>query len=136
MKIQASTDYAIRIMLYLHQHKGELHTAMTIAEAIGITYPNFIRIADKLRKGGLVRTIQGRSGGQVLGKDAHEVRVYDVFFAIEGDLQINRCLEDDQFCSRGNPENCEVHTFLSTLQGKMIEEMSEQTIADFADECA
>jgi len=109
---------------------------MAIAEAIGITYPNFIRIADKLRKGGLVRTIQGRSGGQVLGKDAHEIRVYDVFFAIEGDLQINRCLEDDGFCSRGNPEDCEVHTFLSTLQGKMIEEMSDQTIADLADECA
>ena len=133
MKMQTSTEYAIQILLHLHQNQGELHTAMNIAEAVGITYPNFIRIANKLRKQGLVQTVQGRSGGQTLGRSAHEIRLYDVFFAIEGDLQINRCLEDDQFCSRGNPEDCDVHAFLRTLQGKMIGEMSEQTIADLAD---
>jgi len=109
---------------------------MTIAEAVGITYPNFIRISDKLKKQGLVNTIQGRGGGQRLGKAAHEIRFYDVFFAIEGDLQINRCLQEDRFCSRGNPDECEVHSFLRDLQGKMILEMSDQTIADLADECA
>ena len=136
MKIQASTDYAIRILLHLHRNGGELHSAMSIAEAVGMTYPNFIRISNKLRKQGLVSTVQGRGGGQVLAKAAHEIRFYDVFLAVEGELQINRCLQEDRFCSRGTPDECDVHGFLRELQGKMIGAMSGQTIADLVDECA
>ena len=132
MKIQISTDYALRILRYLHENKGELHTAMNIAQAIGITYPVFIKIANQMKREKLLNSAQGRHGGYQLGKPAHEISFYDVYLCIEGDLQINRCFKEteDEPCTNGHKAHCKLHQFLHSLQDEMIASMSEVSIAD------
>ena len=130
MKIQVITDSAVRVLQYLHeQNNKELHTAMSIAEAIGIPYPNFIKIAGRLKEHNLVNPIPGRSGGYMLGRPAHEISLYDVFLAIEGGLVINPCL-NGQPCKRGKHRDCRLHSALRDLQGKIATELSSLTIAD------
>jgi len=131
MKIQISTDYAIRILHYLDTHKG-MHTATDIADAIDITYPFFIKIANRLKKQGLLSSVQGRNGGYMLGKLAHEISLYDVFMCVEGELQISHCIQKGVPCTQGKSRNCKLHKAWHTLQSKMIEEMSTQYIADLA----
>jgi len=131
MKFQISTDYAIRILLYLHESpKGELPTAMSIAKAMGITYPFFIKVAHQLKQKGLLDTVQGRNGGYMLARPGGEISLYDVFLAIEGKLQINRCLEEDEFCSRDAVGACPIHDYLEELQASMVARMSKKYIAD------
>jgi len=132
MKIQISTDYALRILRYLHENKGELHTAMNIAQAIGITYPVFIKIANQMKKEELVNSAQGRNGGYQLGKPAYKISLYDVFLCIEGDLQINRCFNEneDEPCTNGHKAHCKLRKFFQGLQDEMIASMSEVSIAD------
>ena len=132
MQVQISTDYAIRILQYLHRNKDDLPTAMTISQSIGITYPFFIKIANQLKQKGLLSAVQGRNGGYRLARPACQISIYDVFLSIEGTLQINRCLQDDQHCSRGARENCQMHRFFRSLQDKLVEEMSSKNIADFS----
>jgi len=134
MQMQISTDYAIRILQYLHENGNgeELHTAMHIAQAIGITYPFFIKIANLLKQRGLICAVQGRNGGYRITGPAHEVSVYDVYLCMEGALQINRCFKsEDEPCTNGNKEDCKVRGFLSRLQNDVIiAEMSKKKIAD------
>ena len=130
MQLQISTDYAVRILQYLHIHRDDLPTAMTISQSIGITYPFFIKIANQLKQKGLLTAVQGRNGGYKLAKPAEDVSLYDVFLAIEGDLQINRCLQEENKCTRGEPHACRLHVFLRNLQDKVITEMSGLTIKD------
>ena len=68
----------------------------------------------------------------MLAKPASEVSKYDVVYAMEGDLQINRCSKDDKFCSLDATETCPVHDFLLLLQNNMIVTMSRKYIADFS----
>ena len=131
MQVQISTDYAIRILQYLHKHRDDLPTAMTISQAVGITYPFFIKIANQLKQRGLLSAVQGRNGGYRLGRPAHEISVYDVFHSIEGDLQINRCLKEDKHCNRGARDDCRLHKFFHGLQEKIIEDMANKYIIDF-----
>jgi len=105
---------------------------MNIAEATRMTYPFFIKIANQLKTHGLLSSVQGRNGGYYLGKPAHTISFYDVFLAMEGELQINQCLRGDQFCSKCDPKNCKTHEFLYSLQEKMILELSNRTVADLA----
>lgn len=133
MQIQASTDYALRILHYLDQHKHDLPTAMTISKAVGITYPFFIKIATQLRQHGLLHAVQGRNGGYRLNKPAKEISIYDVFLAIEGPLEINRCLKEDSDCARNSNNECKFHVFFGEAQGALIDAMSSKVIADFAD---
>ena len=133
MQIQASTDYALRILQYLDQHKNELPTAMTISKAVGITYPFFIKIATQLKQSGLLYAVQGRNGGYSLNKPATEINIYDVFLAIEGPLEINRCLKEDGVCPRNEDGDCKFHIFFGDVQASIIETMSSKVIADFAE---
>jgi len=132
MQLQISTDYAVRILQYLHKHKEDLPTAMTISQSIGITYPFFIKIANQLKQKGLLSAVQGRNGGYRLARPAQQISLYDVFLSIEGELQINRCLQNEQNCTKGEVHHCKLHSFLRSLQDKLISEMSGQSIADFA----
>jgi len=131
MKIQISTDYAIRILHFLHTHNG-MHTAMEIANATEITYPFFIKIANLLKKQGFLNSIQGRNGGYVLGKRAHEISFYDVYVCMEGEMQIGACVRKNEQCLRGKMYDCKLCKKWSALQEKIIEEMSSQHIAGLA----
>ena len=132
MQFQMSTDYAVRILSYLHLHKDELSTANGISKAVGVTYPFFIKIANRLKNEGLLEAVQGRKGGYKLARSAAEISLYDVVMAMEGKLQINRCLKDDKFCSRGDPGDCPVHDFMQDLQGKIIADLSRVHIAELS----
>ena len=89
MELQATTTYALQILLYLHQHKGALHSAARIANHIGGSDPLVTKIADRLREKGLIQATRGRLGGYKLGKSTHEISVYDIFSCFEGERQLS-----------------------------------------------
>ena len=132
MKIQITTDYAIRILQFLHENRGELHTATRIAEAIRITYPFYMKIANLLKQSGLLKTELGRNGGYKLGRPAHKISLYDVYLCVEGNLQIKRCFKEseDAPCTNGPKEHCKLRKFLEDLQDEIVASMSEVSIAD------
>jgi len=121
----------MRILQHLHFHREKLPTAKTIAQAVGVTYPFFIKLANLLKHKGLIHTAQGRNGGYQLARPAEEISLYDVYLAVEGDLRLNRCLGADKFCSRDAVEKCSLHRFFKTLQENLIAELSSKSIADF-----
>jgi len=104
---------------------------MTISQAVGITYPFFIKIASQLKQKGLVITAQGRNGGYKLARPAQEISLYDVFLAIEGELKLNRCLHKDGYCSRNAVDTCLLHDYFYALQEDLIASLSGKYIADF-----
>ena len=132
MQLHVSTDYAIRILQYLHIHRKELPTAMTISQSIHVTYSFFIKIANQLKQEGLLDAVRGRNGGYRLARPASEISLHDVILAMEGKLQINRCLQDDEFCSRKTTKTCPVRKCLLSVQDGLIETLSQKSIADFA----
>ncbi|MCL2569146.1 MAG: Rrf2 family transcriptional regulator [Oscillospiraceae bacterium] len=133
MKMQMSVDYAIRILQYMHENRGGLLKAMEIADATGVSYNFYIKIANQLKKSGLLQSAQGRHGGYVLGRPAQDISIYDVFKCMEGELQIKSCMREHAFCAGGPPSDCKLRTSLQKLQSKMIVEMSNKSIADLAD---
>ena len=132
MRLEISTDYAIRILRLLYTRNDEMLTAMEIAQATDITYPVFTKIANQLRQAGILKTTQGRYGGYVLGSPAHEISIYDVFLCMEGDLRINRCLENGELCAHGEHVSCKVHGLLHGLQDDLIKKLGSVSIADLA----
>jgi len=130
MKIQSATDYAIRILQYLHMNKEDICAAATIAAAIGITYPRFTKIASQLKKDGLLYAEQGRKGGYRLGIPANLISVYDVFLCIEGELSLSRCFQADYICKQGDLSHCRLRNLFGDMQTHLIEQMAQQTIED------
>ena len=132
MQLQAATEYAIRIVSYLHTHNNELSTAMAISKGTDVTYPFLIKIANTLKQSGLLSTVQGRDGGYMLAKPADEISIYDIFLAIEGELKLKSCLKNKRSCNRGAQGKCSTRDYFLLLQNSIIKSMSGQYIADFS----
>ena len=132
MQFQVATQYAISILQYLHLHSKNAPNATTISAAVGMTVPSFQGVACQLKRHGLLNAVQGRHGGYMLAKPATEISVYDIFLAVEGDLQINRCLKDKQYCNRGAIDKCSTPDYFLSLQNDIIMSMSNKYVTDFS----
>ena len=63
-------------------------------------------------------------------KDAEEIRLLDVVSLLEGTVRLNRCLENDCYCSRGAAPDCPVRKCYEVMQQKWESFLRGITIAD------
>ncbi|MDR3294720.1 MAG: Rrf2 family transcriptional regulator [Clostridiales Family XIII bacterium] len=130
MQLQITTDYAIRMIGYLAQHKGELVTARNMAGELGITYQYSMKVINQLKKGGFICSVQGCNGGYHLTEEAVKVSFYDIICLMEGEIHLNRCLASDRFCSRDATSYCEIHKTFQKLQDQLIDALKQQQVMD------
>jgi Rrf2 family protein len=130
MKFQITTDYAIRIMCYLYEHKNESATAKQISSKLGITYQYFMKVINRLKRANLVKTIQGCNGGYMLANTNKVLTLYEIIEIMEGKLTINNCLGADGFCSRDATSTCRVHQVFEGIQNELIEKLNAVKITD------
>lgn len=133
MTLLITTDYAIRIIVYLAQQGNAILTAKEIARHLGFTYSYFNKVSMRLRQAGFIDSVQGPTGGFQLARSPDEITLYDIIEVMEGGICLNRCMEDDYCCSKNEKmhTNCPVHNFLSEIQADIIAKFEKQRIIDF-----
>ncbi len=97
MRLLASTDYALRLLMALGESRsGETTNVGTLATSLGGLSRNHLhKIVQDLAAIGIVKTIRGAGGGVVLAKEPCEVRVGAVVRALEEDQAIVECFRVD-----------------------------------------
>lgn len=110
MQLNKTTDYAVRIVVYLSQQTG-IATSEEISEATQVSKNYIMRILRKLSKAGLLKMVRGTKGGFQVAKPADEISLYDVIVTMEPTTQINPCLEDEEECSLYATGSCPVRKF-------------------------
>lgn len=120
MQLNITTDYAIRILLCLGE-PGRVMAGPLIGEETNIP-PKYIRkISLRLREAKLIDSMAGAQGGYFLTRPLKDISLLDVLSVMEPTTKINRCLEPDEFCSRGAAKDCPVRKFYQALQ-KVLED--------------
>ena len=130
MQLQITTDYAIRCGLYLAAKDSSIN-ALELSEAMCIPHNYVQQILRRLRIAELVDSSQGRGGGYRLAKDPEEISLMDIMELFEKTMRINRCLEDDHFCSwNGTLKGCPVNAYYKGLQKNIEGYLRGTSIAD------
>jgi len=122
MQLNITTDYGIRVVLYLVQKNG-MANSTEICEKMGIPHTYMHKIARSLKNVGILREIRGSTGGFVLTKDPDSLSVLTIVNAFEKTMSINRCLEEDEFCSRDAAPYCEVRALYTEIQAELNKRM-------------
>lgn len=130
MQLKLTTDYAIRILMYLAWTK-KITSSTEMAEAMSIPQKYLSKIIFDLKKAGFVNTHSGTYGGYSLAKDPSEISLLDIMQVTEGKMKINRCLEEDGHCSRGAADTCPVRKEYTILQNEIEEFLKARTIDKF-----
>lgn len=130
MQLKITTDYAIRTLVYLAKNRGRIAPSVEIADAMKIPRKYLVYIGGVLRDAGLLSTHPGKYGGYSLGRPAEEITLFGVVSVMEGTVKINRCLEEDEYCSRDAVLYCPVCKSYRVMQRKWENFLCGITIAD------
>jgi len=93
MQVLAQEEYGLRCLVALSRHKGETpQTIQDIARAEGLSADYAAKLLRALRRGGLVASTRGASGGYRLTRPAAEITLWD------GIQVLGSALFPERFC--------------------------------------
>lgn len=125
MKITALEEYGLRCLLQIaREPHGSLITVSEIAQSESLSNEYVSKIMTLLRRGGLVESARGVTGGYRLAKLAGEISIADLSAAVSNPIF------DDEFCSghKGfSTDEC-VHSDLCGI--RMVWEMVSARVHD------
>lgn len=127
MQLNMTTDYAVRILLYLGM-TNRVTSSGEIAEEMAIPANYVPNIIKKLRDRGLVNAKYGPKGGYELGKDAGTISLLDVVQTMEGAIRISRELKDDDNSARNVPAQQAVQSAYQDIQDGLEKSLGDKTI--------
>ncbi len=127
MVITRATEYAVRTIIFLAQQpKDEIVLKKDICRTQEVTPAFLTKILQPLIKGGIVNSQRGVGGGFLLAKDPEDITMLDILQAEEGQLRLNHCLVDPDFCHR--EPYCSAHEAWCTVQNTMADALEGYTI--------
>lgn len=129
MVITRATEYAVRTVIFLAQQpKNDIVLKKDICRTQEVTPAFLTKILQPLIKAGIVNSQRGVGGGFLLGKDPSEITMLDILQAEEGQLKLNHCLIDTNFCHRDT--YCSAHEVWHEVQHEMAEVLKRHNVAD------
>jgi Rrf2 family protein len=132
-QVTRRVDYAMRIMIELGQlEPGDCLSARKLSRKTAVPKAFLHKINSDLVKADLVRTYAGAYGGVALAQPAKEISLLQVVEAVEGTFCVNSCLIRPQECPRD--VICPAHSIWGRVQNTLVNELSEITIAELAEE--
>jgi Rrf2 family protein len=126
---------AVFVLVYLCDKttlgRQDLISTPSISEALSIPKPSVVKILKALNRSGITGSGIGKKGGVSVLKAPEEIRLLDVFWAIEGNKPLFR--SDHRFAQEGGRSQ-EVQSGLTEILGKVDQSfqdhMAQHTIAE------
>ncbi|MAK02371.1 MAG: [Fe-S]-binding protein [Rickettsiales bacterium] len=118
MKITSRGRYAVLAMVDIAKFGSNRPCSLShvsVRQNISLSYLE--QIFNDLKKAKLVRSQKGPGGGYSLSKKSGEIRILDIFNAIDEQIKTTGCGNNpNAFCS-GTNKKCLTHNFWENLEG-------------------
>ncbi len=133
MRITQEADYALRITSLLSGRDSPIG-APELAEKVKVPTRFAMKLLRKLSLQGLVKSTRGASGGYSLAVSADQLTVRQVIEAIDGKIEISKCLSDCHTCLN-NPDKsvCRFHNVFAYLNEELTSRLDMLSIAQMTD---
>lgn len=122
LKISKSVEYSIFALKQIYHNSGPtLLTAKDIAVRENIPHAMVAKLLQKLKKNGILESVQGKFGGYCYATPVAQITLYSVVEAIDLEIQITECLCENatkKDCVR--VEDCSLRNPFSKLQDEII----------------
>lgn len=80
---------ALHAALHLGKGQGAPVTTHSAAEVMKVSEAHLSKILQRLHKAGIVKALRGPKGGYVLNRPLTQIRLLDIFEAIDGPMKFN-----------------------------------------------
>ena len=129
MRITSSTDYCLRVLIYVAAQPDGKATIGSVAATYGISEHHLTKVVHFLGKAGFLRNLRGRGGGVQLARPAARITVGAVVRAAEGGDVPAACFEADGVpCSIARI--CRLRSVLSEAVAAFYRVLDRYTLED------
>jgi Rrf2 family protein len=128
MRFQKTTEYAIRVMVYLASFDNKQQSAMSIHERLNIPYKYLSRLLKNLADSNLLIVFKGKQGGYKLAKNPADIFLHEIVDVVEGLVNYERCLLGFNECSDDKP--CSLHEFWGSHRESIKKMLFETNLKD------
>jgi Rrf2 family cysteine metabolism transcriptional repressor len=132
LRLSTRARYALRAMLELSLRSDGRVLLRDIAEQQDLPPKYLEQLAIPLRHAGLIEAQRGSAGGYVLAKSPEEITVLEVVEAVEGPLDVAKCVVRSTVCPRAS--SCASRNVWVKLSRHVRQYLGEVTLADVRDE--
>lgn len=129
MRLLASTDFALRLLLRLAAEPSRHRTTEDLAQAVGVPRNHLQKVVQTLAEAGLVRTLRGARGGVLLARPAAEIRLGTVVRHLERGQALVECFRADGGVCCLAPD-CRLRGVLAGAREAFLDRLDQTTLAD------
>lgn len=124
---------SLHILTLLNEAKGSMVSSEYLAGSININPVLVRKEIINLRKHGFVESKEGKGGGSFLARAAADINLGDVYRAVRNNNVLGQSKnEPNPKCPIGRQINQHLDSLYSDAENALIENLSRQTLADFA----
>jgi Rrf2 family protein len=128
MQISRKADYALRAVTYLvNQPDNKRSSISEIAENEGIPRDFLAKILKELCRTGFLKSFQGVTGGYQLARDKSQISFLNVIEAMQGEVKVNMCVDEDGGCQCNHRTSCTMLPFWKEIQKKVVKDLKSIT---------
>lgn len=128
MRLLASTDFALRVLLTLGVAPERRRSTEDLAADIGVPRNHVQKIVQDLAAAGLVRTQRGAGGGVVLARPPEAIRIGEVVRRLEAGQALVECFRADGGACCFSP-TCRLAGVLGRAQDGFLAVLDATTLA-------
>ena len=117
MKLTSKGRYAVMALVYLARFNNIYPVSLRdISLRQGISLDYLEQIFSKLRKKEIVQSVRGNQGGYVLNKKAKEIKLTNIFDAVDEKVKTVQCKKESKKGCNGKSTKCLTHNLWDELE--------------------
>ena len=130
MQLTKFSDYALRVLMYVHAAGDRRVTIEEMAASYRISRAHLMKVVNALTRAGYLTAVRGRSGGLMLARPAETIRLGEVIRSTEPDFALVECFATGNRCVITGC--CRLPGVLSEALAAFLETLDQHTLADIA----
>jgi Rrf2 family iron-sulfur cluster assembly transcriptional regulator len=100
----------------------------------GISLDYLEQIFSKLRKNEIVQSVRGTQGGYVLNKNAKEIKLSNIFDAVDEKIKTLQCKKESKRGCNGKLTKCLTHNLWDELENHINNFFAEKSLEDLVND--
>ena len=128
MKLNITSQYAIRLMTYIAKDNKVLYNSKEISETLNIPYKSLARIITQLVAQNLVTSSRGREGGIQIERPYNKIKLIEILEAVKEEILDASCILGLGYCN--SEEKCALHDQWEEPKASMLKMFQETTLED------
>tara|TARA_B100000131_G_C17879311_1_gene517594 strand:+ start:115 stop:537 length:423 start_codon:yes stop_codon:yes gene_type:complete len=131
MKLSSKGRYAVMALADLAKfNSNEPVSLRDISLRQGISLVYLEQLFFKLKKNKIVNSVRGKKGGYVLNKNASEIKISEVFVAVEEKVKTVGCEKNSKKGCNGKSAKCITHNLWDELEDYINDFFEKKKLSD------